>query len=112
MLPSFCNQSITILRPTADRVVRGSVMPDWSSVSKTVVTGCSVQPAGTSLSQDGRVLGISDGLTAYLPDGTDVKAGDRIEFENEVYTINGEPRKWTGAFTRSHILLNLVRWEG
>lgn len=71
-----------------------------------------MQPAATTLSQDGRVLGISEGLTAYLPEGSDVKAGDRILFEGGTYTINGEPKAWAGAFTRSNIQLNLIRWEG
>ena len=111
MLPSFCNQQVTIIRPST-KESRGSIVPDWSVTTETTVTGCSVQPAGTSLSQDGRVLGVTDGLTAYLPEGTDVKAGDRVLYDGEVYTISGEPRKWVGAFTRSHVLLNLVRWEG
>lgn len=111
MLPSWANQSIVIHRPTT-KTVRGSTVPDWENETKTTVTGCSVQPASTSLSLDGRVLGLSDGLTAYIPQGTDVKASDRIEFDGLLYVINGEPRNWTGAFTRSHIQLNLIRWEG
>ena len=89
-------------------------MPDWSSdkVTKLTISGCSIQPASTSLSQDGRILGIYDGWTAYIPDGSDVKAGDHIEFNGETYEINGEPRTWTGPMRTSHIQLNLVRWEG
>ena len=76
------------------------------------MTGCSIQPASTSLSQDGRILGIADGWTAYVPEGTDVKAGDRIEFDGQIFEINGAPRKWTGPTRTSHIQLNLKRWEG
>ena len=113
MLPSFAKQSIVIVRP-GTKVERGSTIFDWSSdkVTKTTVNGCSVQPSTTSLSQDGRVLGISDSWTAYLPEGTNVQAGDHIEFDGNTYEINGEPRTWTGAFTKSNIQLNLVRWEG
>lgn len=112
MLPSFCSQSITIIRP-GTKEVRGSIVPDWEHTAQPVVVGgCSVQPASSSLSLDGRVLGISDAWTAYLPEGTDVKAGDHILFDGNTYEISGEPRIWTGAFTRSHIQLNLVRWEG
>ena len=112
MLPSFCSQSITIIRP-GTKEVRGSIVPDWEHTSQPVVVGgCSVQPASSSLSLDGRVLGISDAWTAYLPEGTDVKAGDHILFDGNTYEISGEPRVWTGAFTRSHIQLNLTRWEG
>ena len=89
-------------------------MPDWSSdkVTKLTISGCSIQPASTSLSLDGRVLGINDGWTAYVPEGSDVKAGDHIEFNGATFEINGEPRVWTGAFTKSHIQLTLTRWEG
>jgi len=112
MLPSFANQTITIIKPgTKDE--RGSIVPDWEHPTKeTTVTGCSVQPASTSLSLDGRVLGMSDGWTAYLPEGTDVRAGDHIVFEGNTYEIQGEPRVWVAPFTRSHIQLNLIRWEG
>lgn len=112
MLPSWANDTVTIIRP-ASIESRGSTVPDWSRATETQVSGCSVQPAGTSLSQDGRVLGVMDGLTAYIPPGTDVQPGDRIRFDGEVYTIDGDPRSWksaTGAV--SHILLNLKRWSG
>ena len=55
----------------------------------------------------------SDGLTAYLPADADVKAGDRIEYAGEVYTINGAPRVWPSASGGlDHIQLNLERWSG
>lgn len=111
MLPSFCTQEVTRLRPGI-KTVRGSEIPDWENASELVIKGCSVQPATTSLSQDGRVLGINEQWTAFLPEGSDVKAGDRILFEGQVYTINGEPKEWTAPFTRSNMQLNLTRWEG
>ena len=112
MLPSFANQTITVVRAKTTTTSRGSEVPDWTNTEKTTVTGCSIQPASASLSQDGRILGIADGWTAYVPEGTDVKAGDRIVVDGESYAINGEPRKWTGPSRTSHIHLNLVRWEG
>lgn len=113
MLPSFCTQELVRIRPgTKDS--RGSAIPDWSEdkVTKLTIKGCSVQPAATSLDQNGRVMGISEGLTAYLPEGSDVKAGDRIKYNGEIYTINGEPRIWTGARLLSNVQLNLIKWEG
>ena len=112
MLPSFANQTIDVVRPKKTTTSRGSTVPDWSDTTKTTVTGCSIQPASTSLSQDGRVLGINDGWTAYVPEGTDAQAGDRIEFDGQTFEINGAPRKWTGPMRTSHIQLNLIRWEG
>lgn len=113
MLPSFCRQEVVRVRP-GTTTSRGSTIPDWSEdkVSKLVIKGCSVQPASTSLSMDGRVLAINDQLTAYLPEGADVKAGDRIIFEGETYEINGDPKRWYGAANMSNIQLNLIRWRG
>ena len=112
MLPSFANQTITVARAKTTTTSRGSEVPDWTNTDKTTVSGCSIQPASTSLSQDGRILGIADGWTAYVPEGTDVKAGDRIEFDGQIFEINGASRKWTGPMRTSHIQLNLTRWEG
>ena len=85
MLPSFCNQTVTRIRP-GTKELRGSIVPDWdpAKVDRLVINGCSVQPATTTLSEDGRVLGITEQWTAYLPEGTDVKAGDHIEFDGDV----------------------------
>ena len=114
MLLSFYTQSITRVRP-ATKDVRGSSIPDWDAekVSTKVINGCSVQPASTSLSQDGRVLGVQDGLTCYIPADADVQAGDHIVYKGKVYAINGDPLDWPSATGRlDHLQLNLVRWRG
>lgn len=109
---SFWRDTITRIRP-GTKTVRGSVVPDWDHVTSKDITGCSVQPASTSLSEDGRVLGISDGMTAYVPKDADIIAGDRIVFDGNTYTINGAPRRWPSATGGlDHLLLNLVRWSG
>ena len=109
---SWASQTIKRIRPGV-KTERGSEIPDWSNASALVINGCSVQPASTELSQDGRVLGISDGLTAYIPPTADVAAGDRIEYEGEVYTIDGEPRRWKSVTGNlNHIRLDLRRWKG
>ena len=83
MLPSWANETITRLRPKS-QTLRGSVVPDWSNPNMLVIGGCSVQPAGSMLSQDGRIQGITDGLTCYIPPGTDVQSGDRIRWIHSV----------------------------
>ena len=112
MVGSFANDTITVLRPEY-KSVRGSDIPDWDRVSSFEIAGCSVQPAGTSLSQDGRVLGLMDGMTCYCPYDADIKDGDRIQVEGLIYTINGVPRKWKSPTgNRSSTQLNLERWKG
>lgn len=111
MLPSFSTQTVTRIRPGV-KTSRGSEIPDWDNATTAQISGCSVQPASTSLSQDGRVLGIQDGMTCYLPEGADVREGDRLQFNGETYTIDGAPRVWPGAFRCGHIQVNLKRWSG
>lgn len=111
MLPSFATQRVVRIRPTT-KDVRGSRVPDWSNSDRKVISGCSVQPASTDLSQDGRVLGILDGMTCYMPENADVLEGDRIEYEGIIYTIDGAPRVWPSAGNLAHKQLRLVRWSG
>ena len=111
MLPSFCTDEVIRIIP-GTKTERGSTIFDWNNPDRLVIEGCSVQPAATTLSQDGRVLGISESMTAYLPDDSDVKAGDRIEYDGNVYTITGEPKIWKGPLNMSNMQLNLTKWEG
>lgn len=112
MLPSWASDTVTRLRPTIISQ-RGSQIPDWTNPDRLTISGCSMQPAGTSLTQDGRIQGVSDGYNCYLPHGVDVQAGDRIEYDGKVYTIMGEPRVWrspTGLVSNTQ--LQLERWYG
>ena len=112
MLPTWANDTVVRKRPgTIDR--RGSTEPDWSKTTDLTINGCSMQPASTSLSQDGRVLGIADMYTCYFPPGTDVAAGDKITFDGKDYQIIGEVRVWQSPTGRvSSIQAQLERWSG
>ena len=109
---SFFNESITRAR-AGTKTVRGATVPDWNNVTELVINGCSIQPASTSLSQDGRIQGIAEGLTAYIPIDADVVAGDRIIFDGKTYTINGELKVWKSPTgNMSNMQLQLERWSG
>jgi hypothetical protein len=113
-LPSWAKDTVTRIRPaTIDR--RGSTVPDWSpdKVNELQISGCSVQPATTTLSQDGRVLGITDAWTCYFPPDADVAAGDKIMWNGKDYQLMGEPRIWTSPTgVVSSIQAQLERWSG
>lgn len=111
MLPSFCNQTVTRLRP-ATKTVRGSVVPDWEHASSKEINGVSMQPASTSLSTDGRVLGISDRYTLFAPPIADIKAGDRIVFNGKTYEIDGDVRIQPSVLNLDHIEITLRRYNG
>ena len=109
---SFMTESITRVR-AGIKTVRGASLPDWDNITELAISGCTVQPATTSLSQDGRVFGISEGLTAYVPVNADIIAGDRIIHNGKTYTINGEPKVWTSPTGNiSNMQLQLERWSG
>ena len=109
---SWATQKIKRIRPGV-KTVRGSEIFDWNNTDELEIGGCSMQPAGNTLSQDGRVLGVFDGYTCYAPANADIQAGDRIEFEGQTFEINGEPNRWTSATGNlNNMLLNLVRWSG
>lgn len=111
-LPSWANDFVTRIRAGTIEE-RGTIYPDWDHPDELTIGGCSMQPAGTSLSQDGRIQGITEGYTCYMPPGSDVRAGDRIGYNGNVYTIDGDPRIWKSPTGRvSNIVLNLERWEG
>lgn len=112
MLPSWANDTVTRIRP-GQRESRGSIIPDWSDVDELNITGCSVQPAQTTLNQDGRVLGLTEGYTVYFPPGADVKAGDKLRWAGNDYQIIGEPRQWNSPTGRvSSLQAAIERWAG
>lgn len=112
MLPSWFSQSVTRLRAKT-RTVRGATVPDWDAPDSKEITGCSVQPSSTSLSQDGRILGIAESFTVYMDPDADVKEGDRIVYEGNTYIVSGMTRPWaspTGALSNKQATIE--RWEG
>lgn len=111
MLPSFCKDTIKRIRP-GTKESRGSIIPDWATATEKEIAGCSMQPASTSLSQDGRVLGLLDEYTLFLPPDADVKAGDRISYNGQLFEINGEVRIQPAALRLDHIELRLRRHAG
>lgn len=113
MLPTFCRDTVTRIRPSTT-TSRGSTIFDWSTdkVNTKNISGCSMQPASTSLSEDGRVLGISDTYTLFAPPGADIQAGDRIQYGSKVYTIDGDVREQPSAMNLEHIEITLRRYSG
>ena len=112
MLPSFCAETVTRIRP-GKKSLRGSTVPDWDNVTTAGIPGCSVQPAASLVSQDGRVLGVSDSFTLYAPPGSDIEAGDRVEWDGTAYLVVSAPHAWTSPTGRvSHLQCAIERWAG
>lgn len=111
MLPSFCKDTVKRIRP-GTKESRGSIIPDWTTATEKEIGGCSMQPASTSLSQDGRVLGLLDEYQLFLPPDADIQAGDRISYNGQVFEIDGEVRVQPAALRLDHIEIRLKRHAG
>lgn len=112
MLPSWFRQEVTRVRP-AEKTVRGSKVPDWEHATTAPITGCSVQPSATAMTLDGRVLGLSESFTLYMPKDADVQEGDRVIYDDKIFVVSGIPRPWvsaTGALDNKQVTLE--RWKG
>lgn len=111
MLTSFCNDTVKRIRP-ATKDSRGSTIFDWVNATEKDISGCSMQPASTSLSTDGRVLGIQDEWTLFAPPDADIQDGDRISFDGETYIVQGAVRVQPAAVRLEHLHITLRRYSG
>ena len=111
MLPSFATKTVTVERaPYADS--RGTKVRDWSQAVPSQVGGCSFQPSSSSVSWTDASQAVTIRARLFLPPGTDVQAGDRIDVDGVLYAIDGAPEIWespTGSV--SHVVCNLIDWR-
>lgn len=116
MLPSWCRDSVTVVRPVR-ALQRGTTVPDWSNAQTHALTGCSVQLTTTSMALDGREQTALRG-TLYAPPASDVRAGDRIDWNDPTgvahsLLVDGEPMPWQSPTGRvMHVQARLAEWRG
>lgn len=112
-LPSFCSDSVTVVRAPL-RESRGTSTRDWSSATRKEIEGCSVQFGSTSTGRaDERELAVSDAATLFAPPGADIEPGDRIECAFGAFEVDGSPMPRTSPTgAASHVECSLSRWRG
>ena len=114
MLPSWCNDSVTVVRaPIVTE--RGREQRDWANARRFVVRGCSLQPSTTETSFDGARRDPSESTaTLICPYGADVSKGDRvIDADGRSWLVDGVPmgvRSPTGM--ASNLKVTLREWRG
>ena len=112
MLPVFAKHTIIIIRPTWVAGRYGNEIPDWENVTRTSVSGCSVQPTFGEEDTSHRDS-VQSEYTVYAPPGTDVTAYDRIEWNGTVHEVNGRPSVWSvGMGLVDHVAIHINVWEG
>jgi plastocyanin len=116
MLPSFASETVTVAR-AAQRQSRGTTVPDWANAQRHPITGCIVQTPSTTMDMDARQQTALVG-TLYAPPGSDIRAGDRIEWADptgtaHAFSIVGVPMPWKSPTGRvSHVQATITEWEG
>jgi hypothetical protein len=112
MLPSWCKDSVTVLRaPRRGAGTRGE--RDWDGAVAHVLDGCSLQPSGTS-SAFGTVDAVSTAdAMLYAPPDADIAEGDRVVFGGATYVVDGIPYAWASPTGRvSSKQARLLKWAG
>lgn len=112
-LPSFCRTSITVVRP-GRKTVRGTEVPDWDAATRHTVGGCSVQPVDTSGNAvSDRVAQATDMQTVLMPPNADLKRGDRVEYDGELWSVDGCVMSWPSPTGRvAHKVATIRLYEG
>lgn len=89
-------QTITLLR----RVLSGrdEFGNDTYTDARAQVSGCVVQPAGSSEQIDFTEL-VSSDITVFIPYGTDVSPLDALLINGVTYEVRGVPQQWRSPFS-------------
>lgn len=112
MLPSWCNQTVTVMRaPYVTQ--RGTKVRDWANAQPHVVGGCSLQEGSTSTDWPTIRQADESDATLYAPLGADVQADDRVSLGGRTWSVNGVPRQMQSPLgITSHVEAPLKEWRG
>lgn len=103
------SHTITVLRAPLVEDDYGNETRDWTAATQSTVSGCSVQPV-TGIEVTVARDTIVSRWQLWAPDGTDLVATDRVEFDGAAYEVDGEVQRWnfppashiTALLRRSH----------
>lgn len=109
---SFHRDTVTILRAGMVDDGYGNQTPDWSAPSRADVAGCRLQPLPVEDYTLDREA-VTTRWRLFAPAGTDLRATDRVEHQDEVYEVEGDPERWPSPTGRlAHVEALLRRTEG
>jgi hypothetical protein len=99
--------TITVRRAVSAEDAYGNAERNWATATSVTVTGCSMQPVTGQEQTVGQDTIVSR-WQLFAPDGTDLLATDRVEFNGDAYEVDGEVQRW-GFPPLSHITALLRR---
>lgn len=90
-------ETVTIVRPgTPTQDQYGNDVP--GAATEISVPGCAVAPRASSEDVQARDQ-VVEGLTVWMPAGTDVRPTDRVRRGGLLFEIDGEAGEWNSPFT-------------
>lgn len=90
---SLGSHTVTVRRATTTEDAYGNPVRNWATASSVTVPGCSVQPVTGDEVTVGRDT-VVPRWRLFAPDGTDVLASDRVDWQGGSYDVDGEPQRW------------------
>lgn len=109
---SYHRDTVTVLRAPLVDDGYGNQVPDWSEPTRTDVPGCRLQPERAAEYVLDREA-VTTRWRLFAPEGTDLRATDRVEYAGVVYQVDGEPERWPSPTGRlAHVEALLRRTEG
>jgi len=101
-------ESITQIRRSSTSVDSYG-QPVYTTTSTTVQAIVSARVSGTNFDADQIV--VTDGLTIYLPTGTDVQDDDKFTIRSKTYEVDGEAFDWRDGLSSwsPGVVVNLQR---
>ena len=109
---SFMNDAVTVIRAPLIRK-NGAQIRDWDNAERHIVEHVQVTAQATSREFDSRTTQNTDRRTLRTAYEADIKTGDHIEWNGNLYEIDGEvfhTKSPTGRASSTRC--SLARWEG
>lgn len=112
MLPSFCRDTVTVIRPKmVDQ--RGSLVPDYTQATESTLSGVSVQPSSTADSTVEVRFNSSFDAIMYAPANADIQRLDRIRWRTFTFDVDGVAMPWVSASgSLDHMVVHLAAQMG
>lgn len=93
-LSSLMVHDVTVVHAATITDRYGNLTKDWTNPTRTTVRGWVARRSETEV-VDGREAEVSDWVV-FLPTGTVITGGDRVEWNGNVFEVNGPPNEaWT-----------------
>lgn len=91
-------QTITVVRPTWVVDAYGDLQPSGPPTRHDIAP-CAIAPRSSGDITEPARQGVVVGLTVYAPPGADIEPTDQIEYDGDLFDIDGDVGRWRSPFS-------------